>query len=113
MSCLIADNIPYSIKSTASGFYSIVTDSLLDREGESSYNISVICADEGSPSLSSSVTLSLQISDVTDNAPVFERSSYEVSIPENNTQGPCIFTVRARDADWNQNARVSYIMEHA
>ncbi|XP_037398913.1 protocadherin gamma-A11-like isoform X19 [Pygocentrus nattereri] len=111
VSCLIADNIPYAIKSTASGFYSIVTESNLDRERETGYNISVICADEGSPSLSSSVTLSLKISDVNDNAPVFERSSYEASIPENNTPGLSIFTVRARDADWNQNARVSYILE--
>ncbi|KAL6474039.1 hypothetical protein MHYP_G00176000, partial [Metynnis hypsauchen] len=51
------------------------------------------------------------ISDVNDNAPVFERSSYEATIPENNTPGLSIFTVRARDADWNQNARVSYILE--
>ena len=69
------------------------------------------CSDEGVPSLSSSVTLSLQISDVNDNAPVFERSSYEAYIVENNTPGLSVFTVKATDADWNQNARVSYILE--
>ncbi|KAI3351190.1 hypothetical protein L3Q82_005746 [Scortum barcoo] len=53
----------------------------------------------------------LEISDVNDNAPVFERSSYEAYIVENNTPGLSIFTVKARDADWNQNARVSYILE--
>ncbi|CAB1440242.1 unnamed protein product [Pleuronectes platessa] len=58
-----------------------------------------------------SVTLTLQISDVNDNAPVFERSSYEAYIVENNTPGLSVFTVKARDADWNQNARVSYILE--
>ncbi|CAB1438529.1 unnamed protein product, partial [Pleuronectes platessa] len=71
----------------------------------------VTCSDEGVPSLSSSVTLTLQISDVNDNAPVFERSSYEAYIVENNTPGLSVFTVKARDADWNQNARVSYILE--
>ncbi|KAM3867169.1 uncharacterized protein ACN63O_008909 [Diretmus argenteus] len=109
--CFINDNIPFTIKSTTNNFYSLVTDSDLDRERDSEYNISVTCSDEGVPSLSSSVTLTLQISDVNDNAPVFERSSYEAYIVENNTPGLSVFTVKARDADWNQNARVSYILE--
>ncbi|XP_036798694.1 protocadherin beta-16-like isoform X23 [Oncorhynchus mykiss] len=111
VNCVLSENIPFTIKSTSNGFYSLVTDSDLDRERASEYNISVTCSDEGVPSLSSSVTLTLQISDVNDNAPVFERSSYEAYIIENNTPGLSIFTVKARDADWNQNARVSYILE--
>ncbi|XP_029627100.1 protocadherin beta-16 isoform X13 [Salmo trutta] len=109
--CSINDNIPFTIKSTTNNFFTVVTDSDLDRERASEYNISVTCSDEGVPSLSSSVTLTLQISDVNDNAPVFERSSYEAYIIENNTPGLSIFTVKARDADWNQNARVSYILD--
>ncbi|XP_035858684.1 protocadherin beta-16-like isoform X41 [Sander lucioperca] len=109
--CFINDNIPFVLKSTSNHFYSLVTDGELDRERASEYNITVSCSDEGVPSLSSSVTLTLQISDVNDNAPVFERSSYEAYIVENNTPGLSIFTVKARDADWNQNARVSYILE--
>ncbi|XP_066525897.1 protocadherin gamma-A2-like isoform X10 [Hoplias malabaricus] len=109
--CSIDDYVPFTLQSTSTSFFSLVTASELDRERESVYNISVVCADEGSPSLSSSVTLSLQISDVNDNAPVFERSSYEASIPENNAPGLSIFTVQARDADWKQNARVSYMLE--
>uniref|UniRef100_A0A8D3B8T9 Cadherin domain-containing protein n=1 Tax=Scophthalmus maximus TaxID=52904 RepID=A0A8D3B8T9_SCOMX len=104
-------NVPFTLKSSTNDFYSLVTDSELDRERASEYNITVTCSDEGVPSLSSSVTLTLQISDVNDNAPVFESSSYEAYIVENNTPGLSIFTVKARDADWNQNARVSYILE--
>ncbi|XP_056151480.1 protocadherin beta-16-like [Lampris incognitus] len=109
--CVINENIPFLLKSTSNSFYSLVTDSDLDRERASEYNISITCCDEGVPSLSSSVTLTLHISDVNDNAPVFERSSYEAYIVENNTPGLSIFTVKATDADWNQNARVSYILE--
>ncbi|XP_051810395.1 protocadherin gamma-A10-like [Acanthochromis polyacanthus] len=109
--CFINENIPFILKSSTNNFYSLVTDSDLDRERASEYNITVTCSDEGVPSLSSSVTLTLQISDVNDNEPVFERSSYEAYIVENNTPGVSIFTVRATDADWNQNARVSYILE--
>ncbi|XP_078810271.1 protocadherin gamma-A5 isoform X22 [Oryzias latipes] len=109
--CYLRNNALFMIENTSSGFYSIRTDGELDRETASEYNITVTCSDEGVPSLSSSVTLTLQISDVNDNAPVFERSSYEAYIVENNTPGVSIFTVKATDADWKQNARVSYILE--
>ncbi|XP_056296031.1 protocadherin beta-16-like [Pseudoliparis swirei] len=109
VACNIEENMPFLMKTTSKKFFSLVSDSELDRETASQYNITVTCSDEGVPSLSSSVTL--QISDVNDNAPVFERSSYEAYIVENNTPGLSIFTVKARDADWNQNARVSYILE--
>uniref|UniRef100_A0A3B4UJA6 Cadherin domain-containing protein n=1 Tax=Seriola dumerili TaxID=41447 RepID=A0A3B4UJA6_SERDU len=109
--CFLRDSVPFIIENTSNGFYSILTNDDLDRERASEYNITLACSDEGVPSLSSSVTLTLQISDVNDNAPVFERSSYEAYIVENNTPGLSIFTVKARDADWNQNARVSYILE--
>ncbi|XP_047209297.1 protocadherin gamma-A2-like [Girardinichthys multiradiatus] len=109
--CYLNENVPFILKSSTENFYSLLTDSELDRERASEYNITVTCSDEGVPSLSSSVTLTLQISDVNDNAPVFERSSYEAYIVENNTPGLSIFTVKATDADWNQNARVSYILE--
>ncbi|XP_046907522.1 protocadherin beta-16-like isoform X14 [Hypomesus transpacificus] len=109
--CAIDEDIPFMMKSSSNHFFSLVTDNELDRERASEYNISVTCSDEGVPSLSSSVTLTLQISDVNDNAPVFEKSSYEAYILENNTPGLSIFTVKARDVDWNQNARVSYILE--
>ncbi|XP_061135256.1 protocadherin gamma-A2-like isoform X29 [Syngnathus typhle] len=109
--CFINENIPFTLKTSENNFYSLVTDSDLDRESSSEYNITVMCSDEGVPSLSSSVTLTLHISDVNDNAPVFERSSYEAYIVENNTPGLSVFTVKASDADWNQNARLSYILE--
>ncbi|KAM9740621.1 protocadherin gamma-A2-like [Menidia menidia] len=109
--CFLSNRAPFDLENTSNGFYSLVTDSELDRERASEYNITVTCSDEGVPSLSSSVTLTLQISDVNDNAPVFERSSYEAYMLENNTPGLSIYTVKATDADWNQNARVSYILE--
>ncbi len=109
--CVINTNIPFTITSQSSSFFSLQTEQELDREREADYNISVICADEGVPALSSTVSLRVQISDVNDNAPVFKKSHYEACVLENNTPGLSIFTVRASDADWNQNARVSYILE--
>ncbi|XP_034036967.1 protocadherin gamma-A2-like isoform X18 [Thalassophryne amazonica] len=109
--CFVSEYGPFILKTSKNNFYTLVTDSELDRERSSEYNITVTCSDEGVPSLSSSVTLTLQITDVNDNAPVFDKSSYEAYIVENNTPGLSIFTVKATDTDWNQNARVSYILE--
>ncbi|XP_072515580.1 protocadherin gamma-A8-like isoform X46 [Salminus brasiliensis] len=109
--CSIAENIPFSITSTSNNFFSLRTEQELDREKEAEYNITVMCSDEGVPSLSSSASLRLQISDVNDNAPVFDRRSYEAFVVENNTPGLSIFTVKASDTDSTQNARVSYILE--
>ncbi|XP_038131627.1 protocadherin gamma-A10-like isoform X42 [Cyprinodon tularosa] len=111
INCFISENVEFKLESSTDNFYTLVTDSELDREIHSEYNITVTCSDEGAPSLSSHVTFTLQISDVNDNAPVFERSSYEAYILENNAPGLSIFTVKAADADWKQNARVSYILE--
>ncbi|XP_054890842.1 protocadherin gamma-A5-like isoform X30 [Poeciliopsis prolifica] len=111
--CYINENIPFLIKYSTGEFYSLLTEYELDREIATEYNITVTCSDEGVPSLSSSVTLTLKISDINDNAPVFERGSYEAYIMENNTPGVSIFTIKATDADWNQNARVSYILEES
>ncbi|XP_035391400.1 protocadherin beta-16-like isoform X28 [Electrophorus electricus] len=109
--CNINGNIPFAIISTSNDFFSVRTEQELDREREAEYNITVTCSDEGVPSLSSSASLRLQISDVNDNAPVFERNNYEAYVVENNTPGLSIFTVKASDVDSNQNARVSYILE--
>ncbi|KAL2077297.1 hypothetical protein ACEWY4_026801 [Coilia grayii] len=111
--CMTDENMPFTLKSSSNNFFSLVTDGHLDREQNPLYNISVTCSDEGVPSLSSSISLSLQISDVNDNAPVFERSSYEAFVLENNSPGLSVFSVKAKDADWNQNSRVSYIMEES
>ncbi|XP_054890821.1 protocadherin beta-16-like isoform X11 [Poeciliopsis prolifica] len=108
--CVLSENSAFSIKTSTNNFFTVVTEGELDREKASEYNVTVTCSDEGVPSLSSSVTLTLQISDVNDNAPVFKQSSYEAYIVENNTPGLSIFTITATDADWNQNARVSYIL---
>ncbi|XP_030648001.1 protocadherin gamma-A11-like [Chanos chanos] len=113
--CTISDNIPFAIASSVGrpNFFSLQTQQKLDREKNAEYNISVTCADEGAQPLSSTVSLCVNIDDVNDNAPVFERSFYEAYVVENNTPGQSVFKVKASDSDWNQNARVSYILEES
>ncbi|XP_026095428.1 protocadherin gamma-A2-like isoform X8 [Carassius auratus] len=109
--CSIAPNLPFKIQSSASNIYSVTTDQLLDREKNSEYNITITAIDEGSPSFSTNTTLTLKISDVNDNAPVFQRQSYTAYVMENNSPGVSVLSVKAHDKDSGNNARISYFLE--
>ncbi|XP_026186703.1 protocadherin gamma-A10-like [Mastacembelus armatus] len=109
--CSINTVIPFKIESSLTGYYSIVTDDALDRESVPEYNITITVSDQGSPPLSSSKSINVKVSDVNDNAPKFDESQYSRTVPENNSPGFSVFTLSASDADWGQNARVSYFLE--
>ncbi|KAK1343380.1 hypothetical protein QTO34_016160 [Cnephaeus nilssonii] len=86
----------------------LVLDSALDREKVSHYQLVVTARDRGSPSLSSTASVSVEVADVNDNAPTFAQPEYTVFVKENNPPGCHIFTVSARDVDAQENALVSY-----
>ncbi|XP_072295785.1 protocadherin gamma-A10-like isoform X26 [Eucyclogobius newberryi] len=109
--CSISSELPFKIESSLSGYYTIVTEEGLDRESVSEYNITLTVTDKGSPPLSNQKTIQVKVSDINDNSPSFDGSEYFRTIPENNSPGFSIFTVRATDADWGQNARISYFLE--
>ncbi|XP_040903708.1 protocadherin gamma-A4-like isoform X3 [Toxotes jaculatrix] len=111
VTCRIEENAPFKIKSNLRNYYTLVTDTVLDRESASDYNITVVATDAGMPPLSTKRTFHLKVSDVNDNAPVFPQSVYTAFISENNSPGVSVLTVRAKDPDENQNARISYILE--
>ncbi|XP_051790014.1 protocadherin alpha-C2-like isoform X20 [Erpetoichthys calabaricus] len=108
----IPSDLPFSIKSSKN-YYKLVTDRLLDREKVAAYNITFTATDSGSPPLSSQKTVHVEVSDVNDNSPQFEKNSYAVYINENNAPGASLHSVKAIDPDINENAFVSYsIVNH-
>ncbi len=109
--CLLNPSLPFRIRQSSSHFYSLITDQILDREKMSEYNITITAIDEGSPSFSTNKTLTLKISDVNDNAPVFQRQSYTAYVMENNSPGVSVLSVKAHDKDSGNNARISYFLE--
>ncbi|XP_034399774.1 protocadherin gamma-A3-like [Cyclopterus lumpus] len=111
--CRIEQNAPFKIKSNLRNYYTLVTDTVLDSETVSEYNITVVATDSGMPPLSTKRTFYLKVSDVNDNSPLFSESVYNAFILENNSPGVSLHTVRAKDPDENQNARVSYILEES
>ncbi|XP_074924128.1 protocadherin gamma-B5-like isoform X18 [Chelonoidis abingdonii] len=110
INCRIKEESPFKIISSSKNYYKILTDSTLDRERTPEYNITITATDKGSPPLSTQKTILLQISDINDNPPVFQKPSYTACVPENNPSGASIFSVKASDRDLDRNARVTYSM---
>ncbi|XP_076994085.1 protocadherin alpha-10-like [Tamandua tetradactyla] len=108
VTCFLTSHIPFKLVSTFKNYYSLVLDSALDRESVSAYALVVTARDGGSPPLSASASVSVEVADVNDNAPAFAQPEYTVFVKENNAPGSHIFTVSARDADAQENALVSY-----
>ncbi|XP_054840744.1 protocadherin gamma-B1-like [Eublepharis macularius] len=106
--CSIQANLPFQMLLSNNNYYKLLTEGALDREKTSQYNITITATDKGSPPLSTHRTISLQVSDINDNPPAFEDSSYNLFVPENNPSGASIYTVRASDPDEDRNSRITY-----
>ncbi|XP_061755630.1 protocadherin alpha-8-like [Nerophis ophidion] len=105
----IINDVPFELKpSYKENIYSVVTKEYLDREEVSHYEITMQATDCGEPPLSTFKTLSIQISDVNDNSPHFEKNPLEFYLTENNVAGNSVFSVSAADKDLNDNAAISY-----
>ncbi|XP_036916750.1 protocadherin alpha-6-like [Sturnira hondurensis] len=108
VTCSLMPHRPFKLVSTFKNYFSLVLDSALDRESVSDYAVVVTARDGGSPPLSATASVSVEVADVNDNAPTFAQPEYTVFVKENNPPGCHIFTVSARDLDAQENALVSY-----
>lgn len=98
----------FRLKRTNGNTYMLLTNTTLDREQWSVYTLTVFAQDQGPQPLSAEKDLRIQVDDVNDNAPVFEKSRYEVSTWENNPPSLHLITIKAHDADLGINGKVSY-----
>ncbi|XP_068021775.1 protocadherin gamma-B5-like [Melanerpes formicivorus] len=109
--CELSGEAPLSLVASSGGSYKVVTASALDREQAAEHRVTLVARDRGNPALSSQAALVLEVSDVNDNAPVFEEDVYSAYVAENNAAGTPVLRVQARDADAGANGRVSYWLE--
>lgn len=98
----------FRLKRTNGNTYMLLTNATLDREQWPRYTLTLLAQDQGPQPLSTETQLSIQISDANDNAPVFEKSRYEVSTRENNLPSLHLITIKAHDADLGINGKISY-----
>ncbi|XP_070693481.1 protocadherin alpha-8-like [Pempheris klunzingeri] len=107
--CYISEDVPFTLTpSVQDNMYSIVTKSLLDREHQSKYDVTIIARDAGEQPLSSHRTISVTVSDMNDNSPEFSTNPYTFYVTENNVAGASLFSVSAHDCDEGDNALISY-----
>nr|XP_060630174.1 protocadherin beta-16-like isoform X7 [Anolis sagrei ordinatus] len=106
--CSVGMTLPFVLKATQNNFYQLVIQYPLDREKVSEYNVTITAMDRGSPRLTSTSIIHVQITDVNDNTPVFGNTLFEMRLQENNIPGLLIGSVHAIDLDTEQNGKVSY-----
>ncbi|KAG9490965.1 hypothetical protein GDO78_006347, partial [Eleutherodactylus coqui] len=106
--CIVKGDLPFELISSGNNFYKIVTKGILDREKRSSYNITIQASDKGFPELTSNKVIIVDVSDINDNAPMFEKLEYTAFVSENNLPGASIFIIKAKDLDSEDNAKITY-----
>lgn len=80
----------------------------LDYETAERHSLVITASDMGVPSLSANLTVLVEVQDVNDNPPVFERAEYEVKVMETLPINSQIIQVTAIDLDTGNNARLTY-----
>ncbi|XP_036060497.1 protocadherin alpha-9 isoform X2 [Onychomys torridus] len=86
----------------------LVLRKLIDREEIPQLKLSLTAADGGKPELTGSVSLLIQVLDANDNAPVFDKSVYEVKVSENQENQTLVIWLNATDTDEGMNKEVEY-----
>ncbi|XP_005503626.3 protocadherin-12 isoform X1 [Columba livia] len=98
----------FRLKRTNSHSYVLMTNDVLDRELRAEYNLTLEARDHGDLSLAVLKHLTICISDVNDNAPSFEKATYEAAVAENSKAPAFLLTVRATDPDLGFNGKITY-----
>ena len=106
------DTIIYNIISSCNNGFEIDTNSgaivstqPLDRETFKTCQIVVSAADQ---KFITEVTVTVNVEDLNDNAPIFDQTEYQVTVPEGIAVGTKIASVSASDSDEGSNGDVSY-----
>ena len=87
----------------------ITTSTTLDREQRDQYMFTVVARDSGTPPLSSTSRVSVTVSDVNDEPPIFSQREYSAAISENLDAGRSVTQVFAEDSDSSTSVVNYYI----
>ena len=86
----------------------ITTADVLDRELIDKYVLQVKVIDGGEPTRSGFATVTVTVTDKNDNPPVFNMSSFQVTLSEDADVPSFVLKIQAVDADFGSNAKISY-----
>ncbi|XP_055498474.1 protocadherin-10-like [Leucoraja erinacea] len=86
----------------------LVLENILDREKQSVYTLLLTAIDGGTPERSGTAHITINILDVNDNPPVFQKSFYSVSLRENVPPNSLVIRLNATDLDQGTNGEIVY-----
>ncbi|KAJ8371733.1 hypothetical protein AAFF_G00302800 [Aldrovandia affinis] len=85
----------------------------LDREKEPKLNLVLTAYDGGKPERSGSVNIIVNVIDINDNAPVFDRQVYTIVLQENVPLDTSVVRVHATDLDDGANREIVYTFDNS
>ncbi|XP_023393625.1 cadherin-23-like [Pteropus vampyrus] len=88
----------------------VVTTTELDRERIAEYQLRVVASDAGTPTKSSTSTLTIRVLDVNDETPTFFPAVYNVSVSEDVPRDFRVVWLNCTDNDVGLNAELSYFI---
>ncbi|XP_023096299.2 cadherin-23 isoform X3 [Felis catus] len=88
----------------------VVTTAELDRERIAEYQLRVVASDAGTPTKSSTGTLTVRVLDVNDETPTFFPATYNVSVSEDVPREFRVAWLNCTDNDVGLNAELSYFI---
>ncbi|XP_029368540.1 protocadherin alpha-5-like isoform X5 [Echeneis naucrates] len=86
----------------------MVLQKALDREKQAVITLTLTAVDGGKPPKSGTLHITVNVQDVNDNVPVFDKALYKATVPENTPQGATVISVHARDLDEGLNGEILY-----
>ena len=88
----------------------LFTNKVFDREGDDGKTVSVTvkAIDSGEPSLEGVCSFTVEITDVNDNPPLFDRQKYIENVKQDTNIGTNILRVSASDEDADNNGAIRY-----
>ncbi|XP_013080549.2 protocadherin alpha-7-like isoform X1 [Biomphalaria glabrata] len=110
VSCDISNEV-FKMEPVQNKGYTIVLQSLVDRETRDSYNLTVSCIDRGEPPYTTSASFTVKIDDANDNAPEFTQKKFTRSVKEGKKNGEFVLQISASDKDIGQNAVIVYSID--
>ncbi|XP_069510304.1 protocadherin alpha-5-like isoform X10 [Ambystoma mexicanum] len=106
--CSVPATLPFALQNPYNNHYSLILKDPLDRESTAEHTITITAVDRGSPPMTTSTTIKVQVSDINDNSPKFTQPAYTMYVTENNVPGTHVSTISATDLDTKENGYLTY-----
>lgn len=104
--------LPFKVSFTheldGSSTVKLIVSERLDREAKDSYSFNIVAKDGGSPPLTGTLPVTVNLTDDNDNFPQFDKPTYNITIREDVEINTVILNFTATDPDLGKNGEVKY-----